>query len=135
MQLKKTKIMNQKGIKIAYWISTGLFTAFMVLGTFRYFFAYETVAENMVSLGYPTYLIYPTGIAKILGLTAILTNLSSLLKNLAYAGFFYEMLLAIYSHIMVGDGQFLGATIALALVLGSYFFGRKLEDFARKEKA
>ena len=123
--------MNQKGIKIAYWIITGLFTVFMVLGTYRYFFAYETVLENMNSLGYPSYLIYPSAITKILGLVAIITNLSSLLKNLAYAGFFYEMLLAVYSHIMVEDGQFLGATIALALVLASYFLNRKLEDSAQ----
>lgn len=119
--------MNQKKVKIGYWISTGLFTAFMVMGTFRYFFAYDAVAENMTALGYPTYLIYPTGIAKIFGLVAILTNLSRLLKNLAYAGFFYEMLLAVYSHIMVEDGQFMGAAIALALVSVSYGLNRKLE--------
>lgn len=62
-------------------------------------------AESFTGLGFPTYLIYWMAAAKILGLVAIWTNFSPTLKELAYAGFTFNCLLAISAHINVNDGE------------------------------
>lgn len=73
-------------------------------------------------LGYPTYLIYPLAIAKILGLIAILTRISPLLLEWAYAGFFFDTVLAFMAHRAIGDGAEVFAGVGLLLVLLSRFF-------------
>ena len=64
--------------------------------------------------------------AKILGVIAILSKQSRLLKEWAYAGFFFDFLLAISAHLNAGDGEFPLAVIALVLLLVSYVFDRKV---------
>ncbi|NRB46234.1 MAG: DoxX family protein [Saprospiraceae bacterium] len=107
-------------------IVTGLFSVMMVGGATMYFVQNDQVREAFTNLGYPTYLIYPLAIAKLLGLVAIWTNKSKMLKEWAYAGFIFDFLLAISSHLNVNDGEHWGATMALVLVSVSYFYNRKL---------
>ena len=115
-----------KNIKRAYWASTGLLTAMMLMSAGMYFFNHDTVSEMFASLGFPTYIIYPLGIAKILGLVAIWTEKSKALKEWAYAGFFFDFLLAASAHIVVNDGEFAGALVAMVLLFTSYFTWKKL---------
>jgi len=110
--------------RIAFYVSTGLFSVMMVGGAATYFAQYEMVSETFTQLGYPTYIIYPLAVAKILGLLAVWTRRSELLKDLAYAGFFYELILAASAHIAAGDGGFFAALIALALVITSFISQR-----------
>ena len=112
--------------KIIYWASTGLISAMMLLSAGMYFFNNEMVTETFVRLGYPTFIIYPLAIAKILAIVAILTKKSDVLKEWAYAGLFFDFMLAASSHIMVNDGEHAGALVAIVLLLTSYFFDRKL---------
>ena len=72
-----------------------------------------------------TYIIYPLAIAKLLGLVAILSRKSELLKEWAYAGFFYNVVLAFFAHVMINDNQQWGALAAMVLLLTSYFFQRR----------
>jgi len=77
------------------------------------------------NLGYPTYLIYPLAIAKILGLIAIWTRLSRTLTEWAYAGFFFDVILALVAHLSVSDGGHTFALVGVILVLVSRFsYGR-----------
>jgi len=76
-------------------------------------------------LGYPTYLIYPLAIAKVLGVIAVISNLSAFLKHLAYAGFFFDVVLATLAHWMAGDGISL-SFYALILLVISFIMYRKL---------
>jgi hypothetical protein len=115
-----------KKIKITYWISTGLLTAMMLMSAGMYFFNYEMISETFTNLGYPAYVIYPLGIAKILGLVAIWSGISKSLKEWAYAGFFFDFVLAFFAHLMIGDGEFGGAVIATILLFVSYFSWKKL---------
>ena len=48
-------------------------------------------------------------------------------KNLAYAGFFYHLLLALSAHIAAGDGpgMMVGAAAGLVLLAGSFHFDRR----------
>lgn len=106
--------------KNVYYVSTGLLSAMMIMGAGMYFFNYSEVATAFTKLGYPTYIIYPLAVLKILGIITIWTRKSIVLKDLAYAGFFYDFILATAGHIAVNDGEFIGATVALILVITSY---------------
>ncbi len=110
--------------KIAFWLSTGLFTALMFFSVYNYFFNHEAIAGIFESMGYPTYIVYPLAIAKLLGLVAIWGNFSKWLKEWAYAGFFFNAILAFFAHYMISDGQQMGAVLALIFVLTSYFTGK-----------
>ncbi len=116
----------KKRNKIIYWVATGLLTAMLLMSSAMYIFNNEAVRETFMSLGYPAYLVYPLALAKILGLIAILTKKSAVLKEWAYAGFFFDFLIALGAHLMVGDGEFPGAVIALILLLISYVYDKKI---------
>ncbi|MEM6845694.1 MAG: DoxX family protein [Bacteroidota bacterium] len=115
-----------KAIKITYYVTLSLFSLLMTFSASNYFFNYSAVEEDFQSLGFPTYLIYPLAIAKILGLIAIWTKQSAVLKEWAYAGFFFNVVLAASAHINVGDGQAAGAFIALTLLAVTYFTEKKV---------
>lgn len=117
----------KKSKKIAYYVVTGLFSAMMAMGAGMYFFNHEVAVEMWTALGFPLYLIYPLGVAKILGLVAIWSNLSKQLKEFAYAGYFFTFLLAISAHINLSDGQAGGAIFALVLAAVSYFLGQQMD--------
>lgn len=111
---------------IIYWAITGLFSAMMLMAVVMYFTQHAMVSETFARLGYPVYIIYPLAVAKVLGVIAILTKKSPLLKEWAYAGFFFDFVIAAAAHMMVGDGEYQGALVALVLLLGSYMFDRKV---------
>lgn len=59
--------------------------------------------EAIAALGYPSYLMTILGVAKLLGVIALLTPGLPLLKEWAYAGFAFDMLGASASHAFVSD--------------------------------
>lgn len=101
-------------------IFTGLLTMILLMSVGMYLFQHEMIMESFTKLGYPTYIIYPLAIAKILGLLAIWTNKSPILKRMAYTGFFFNFILAFSAHIMVGDGESMMALVAIFLLIVSY---------------
>jgi len=117
--------MNLKQEKIIYYISTGLLTLLMIMSVAMYIFNHEVMVETFTKLGYPSYIIYPLATAKVLGLIAIWTNLSNTLKEWAYAGFFFDFVLAISAHINIADGEHIPAIVALILLLTSYIYSKK----------
>ncbi|MEL6589063.1 MAG: DoxX family protein [Bacteroidota bacterium] len=112
--------------KIIYWISTGLLTIIMLFSASMYFFNHDTAAQIFDNLGYPTYLVYPLAVLKLLGLVAVWTRKSDLLKNWAYAGFILDTALALTAHLVIGDGGWLFSAIALPAAVVSALFERKL---------
>ena len=118
--------MSPKTIRIIYYSSTGLLTALMLFSAGMYVLNHEMVAANFTNLGYPTYIIYPLALAKVLGLVAIWTKQSDTLKEWAYAGFFFDVVLAFSAHLMVNDGAFQAAMLGIVLVLTSYWSEKQL---------
>jgi len=114
--------MNPKLSKTIYFISTALLTALMLFSASMYFTKTEMVQGFFEQLHYPTYLVIPLAIAKILGLIAIWTRLSSTLKEWAYAGFFFDTVLAATAHIHAEDGGHMMSIAGIVLVLVSYTF-------------
>jgi len=118
---------TNKRNKTIFLASTGLLSLLMLGSAGMYFFNYDMVSDTFVKLGFPTYIIYPLAVAKILGLIAIWTKKSETLKEWAYAGFFFDFLLALSAHANAGDGEYLPSSIAIILLLVSYTFGKKVE--------
>ncbi|MPQ47691.1 DoxX family protein [Marinifilum sp. N1E240] len=116
----------KKKNKIIYWIATGLLTALMLMSASMYFLNYEMVSQTFNNLGFPTFVIYPLAIAKILGLIAILSRKSQLLKEWAYAGFFFDFLLAFGGHWIAQDGEYLMALVAMILLVVSRIYDGKV---------
>ncbi|HEX8639501.1 MAG TPA: DoxX family protein [Pyrinomonadaceae bacterium] len=115
-----------KTARIIYWIVTGLLCLMMLASAAIYVFNPDEAAKVFTSLSYPTYVVYPLAIAKILGVAAIVTKKSKSLKEWAYAGFFFDFLLALAAHINARDGGFIAPVVALSLLLTSYFLDRKI---------
>lgn len=112
--------------KTIYWIFTSLLAALMITSVSRYLLDIETFRTNFETLGYNGRIVVPLAIAKILGLLAIISNRIKFLTEWAYAGFLFNFLLALESHIALNDGHFIGPIIALILLVGSYTFYRKV---------
>ncbi|AQS92644.1 hypothetical protein BXQ17_00535 [Polaribacter sp. BM10] len=115
-----------KTAKILYYISTGLLTLLMLFSAGMYFFNHEEVASMFTNFGYPTYIIYPYAIAKILGLIAIWFFTKSVIKEWAYASFFFAFILAFFAHVMINDGEQTGAIVAIILLITSYITSKKI---------
>ena len=79
-------------LRATYWLVTGLLSLLMLFAAANYVFKHDLIADVFTKLGYPTYLIYPLAVAKVLGVVAILTKKSRALKEWAYAGFFFDFL-------------------------------------------
>ncbi|MGV2448107.1 UNVERIFIED_CONTAM: DoxX family protein, partial [Bacillus sp. ATCC 13368] len=80
-----------KKTKIIYWIFTGLLVALMVLGSIPDIMSVPDAVALFNHLGYPTYLLPFIGIAKLLGVVAILIPGFPRIKEWAYAGFVFDL--------------------------------------------
>ena len=119
--------MSSKSLKIIYWVSTGLLTIIVLMYVGNSIFNNEMFRKRFAALGYPTYLIYPLTIAKILGLIATWSNRSKTLKEWAYAGFFFDFVLAMLAELHAVDGEYISSPLALVFLLTSYIFGKRQE--------
>ncbi|QHI38843.1 hypothetical protein IMCC3317_42430 [Kordia antarctica] len=112
--------------KIIYYVATGLLSMLMLFSAGMYILNNAEVSGMFTNFGYPTYIIYPLAIAKILGVIAIWQTKSQVLKEWAYAGFFFDLILAFFAHYMISDGE-QGASIAgMVFLMTSYYLGKKI---------
>ena len=109
--------------KIIYWIATGLLSGLMLFSAAFYLFQYEEVKTVFEVLGYPTYIVLPLALLKIAGVAMILWRKSRWLTEWAYAGFFFDALLAFGAHLDNNENT-ITTLLAMLLVLISYFFGK-----------
>ncbi|MCW2118165.1 DoxX family protein [Flavobacterium sp. 7A] len=112
--------------KIIYWTSTGLLCLLFLASAMMYIFNYPRAEEFFISLGFPVWIIYPLATLKILGVLTLLSKKSNFLKELAYAGFLFDVLLALTAHLMVSDGEFAPAILALIFIVTSWIYDRKI---------
>jgi len=112
--------------KIIFYIATGLLSVLILFSVSMYFFKHEDIVGAFTSFGYPTYLIYPYAVLKLIGLFALWSPNFTTIKEWAYAGFFFAFILAFFAHYMIGDGEQGGALVAFILLLISYIFNKKI---------
>src|ERR1051326_3004180 len=113
--------------KIIYWISTvWLALGMLATGAGQLFKAKQGQggADMITHLGYPVYLLTILGFWKILGVVAVLIPKFPLLKEWAYAGIFFVMSGAIFSHIATGDpiSALFPSLLLLTLTVVSWYF-------------
>src|SRR5262245_2104323 len=88
-----------KTVNIIYWVSTGLFSAFMLSSAIPNLLSSEEWVALLTHLGYPTYILPLLGVAKLLGVVALIVPGFPRLKEWAYAGFTFDLVGAVYSGI------------------------------------
>jgi len=110
--------------KIIYWISTVWLALGMLSTGLVQLFKMEAEVTKITQLGYADYILTILGVWKILGVVAILVPKFPLLKEWAYAGFFFAMSGAVFSHIANRDDakEFFGPVLLLILTIASWYF-------------
>jgi hypothetical protein len=113
--------------KIIYWVATIWLALGMVsTGLVQLFKAKEGQggADMITHLGYPVYLLTIIGVWKILGVIALLIPKNPLLKEWAYAGFFFIMSGAVFSHLAIHDpvSELVPSLLLLVLTVLSWYF-------------
>ncbi|NRD20232.1 DoxX family protein [Winogradskyella eckloniae] len=114
--------------KIIFYVSTALLTLLMLFSVSMYIFKHEDVSVMFSKFGYPTYIIYPYAVAKLLGLFSIWNPKFKTIKEWAYAGFCFAFILAFFAHFMISDGGQTSALIAMILLIISYIFNKKTQN-------
>ena len=110
--------------KIIYWVSTIWLALGMVSTGIVQLLKMNEEVEMFTRLGYPSYLLTILGIWKLLGVVAVLIPRYPLIKEWAYAGFFFIMSGAVLSHLINGDEaiELFGPTLLLVLTAVSWYF-------------
>lgn len=113
-----------KRTKIIYWISTAWLSLGMLSTGIVQVLKTKEEAELMAHLGYPLYFLTILGAWKLLGVVAVLIPKFPLLKEWTYAGFFFAMSGAVFSHAACGDAakEFFGPLLLITLTVVSWYF-------------
>lgn len=114
---------STKRNKIIYWIATLWLSLGMTSTGIVQLLKLKAETDMMARLGYPSYFLTILGTWKILGVIAVLVPKFPLVKEWAYAGFFFAMSGAIFSHAASGDEakDFFGPTLLLLLTVVSWY--------------
>jgi hypothetical protein len=129
--LLKTKSMTSSSSKrnrIIFWVCTGLFSAFMLSSAIPNIMSAQEWIDIFKMLGYPLYMLPFIGMAKLLGVIAILVPGFPRIKEWAYAGLFFDLTGAVYSGLSVGgyNPQMLVMLVPYGLGALSYIYHHKL---------
>lgn len=124
-------LQNPKFLKSLYWITTVILCLLYGVSVIVYISDLGAAAETYVQLGYPAYLPSIMIFVKALGVLAVLVRKPVWLAQLAYAGFFYHLILAFVAHIGVGDPGFAPAVLLLVCAIVSW----ATQNYARTPNA
>lgn len=117
-----------KRTKILYWVFNGLFCFMMGGSAIPDVLCSEVAVKGMhQDLGYPLYFLPLIGVAKLLGVIAILVPGFPKIKEWAYAGFAFDLIGATISIIAAGGtpDQWGFMVLPLSMFLLSYLWHHK----------
>jgi hypothetical protein len=124
--------MKNKTVKIIYWITTGLLTAFILMGVF--FMNSPEAKEGIAHMQVPQWLALEVGYGQPIGaLLLILPFIGKRLKEWAYVAVGLVYISAFIGHIYIdGFGSEAGmALILFAILLISYICYHKIQSSKR----
>lgn len=109
--------------KIIYWIATIWLSLGMTSTGIVQLIQMKEEVDMISHLGYPIYFLTLLGVWKLLGVIAVLLPKFPLVKEWAYAGFFFSMSGAVVSHLAVGDEakEFIGPVLLIVLTVVSWY--------------
>lgn len=110
--------------KIIYWVATVWLASAMLASGIQQLLHTKSFVDIVIPLGYPMYFLTLLGIWKILGVIAILVPGFKLVKEWAYAGFFFVMSGALFSHIAAGSAavEAIPASVLIVMTVLSWYF-------------
>jgi DoxX-like family len=110
--------------KIIYWVATLWLALGMTSTGIVQLIKMDEEVAKMALLGYPSYIVTILGTWKILGVVAVLIPRFPLVKEWAYAGFFFNMSGAVFSHIVSGSpsSELFGPLLLIVLTIVSWYF-------------
>jgi hypothetical protein len=91
--------MNPERTRWIYRISLTLFCVLFIGSAILTVVDAKGSYEGFARLQFPAWILYPLSLAKVLGVIVILKSSCRTLKDFAYAGFLYDLLLALGGHI------------------------------------
>ncbi|MBT1689208.1 DoxX family protein [Dawidia soli] len=114
---------SEKLHKVTYWTVTLLLCTGMFAGGVAQAVHAPWNAQGFIHLGYPLYVMTLIGLWKIAGVVVLLAPGWPLVKEWAYAGFFFVMTGAVVSHLASGDGisGVVWQTIFVILIILSWY--------------
>ena len=124
LQTPGMRRLRTKHLHAIYWIATLLFIVPQGWAAVQSLIEAPRMTHTITQLGYPEYFLIIIGIWKVLGVIAILVPRYPLVKEWAYAGFFFTMTGAIFSHVAVGDPftAVIPAILLSVLTVVSWYF-------------
>ncbi len=110
--------------KVIYWIFTIWLSLGMLSSAIVQLLKVKAETDFIINMGYPVYFLTIIGIWKILGVITVLIPKIPLLKEWAYAGFFFVMSGAVFSHIASGNSvnEIFPPLLLLVLTVVSWYF-------------
>jgi len=110
--------------KIIYWIATAWLSLGMLSTGIVQLLKVKKDTDFIIDMGYPIYFLTILGVWKIAGVVAVLVPKLPLLKEWAYAGFFFSMSGALFSHIATGHPmkEMFPPLLLLVLTIASWYF-------------
>jgi hypothetical protein len=119
--------MSDTAAKWVYWSSTGL-VALVYLGAAAFYISMYDMVKGMYEgvLRYPTYIILPLAILKIMGSVVILWRPTAMITDWAYGAMFWHLLLAASAHMAVGDPGWPPAVVTWMLLIASWWTANRV---------
>lgn len=110
--------------KIIYWVATVWLSLAMLASAVQQIFNIGGFVEIMAKLEYPTYFATILGIWKVLGVVAILLPRFTLVKEWAYAGFFFVTSGAVLSHVAMNESfaEIMPGVLLMLMTIASWYF-------------
>jgi hypothetical protein len=134
IKLKKT--INMKKTKIIYWSTTVLFALMMLGSAIPDIISSDVAVKGMhEGLGFPLYFIPFIGVAKLLGVIAIVIPGFGRIKEWAYAGLFFDLVGATFSIYSSGERGANLAFMLMPILSGalSYVYYRRKQSLSQNQ--
>lgn len=113
-----------KALQVIYWIATAILSLLFLYSGLMYLTDTAVIEGNYQDFEYPSYLVIPTALARIIAIGFILFRKPKWVMEWAYAGLFFDMVLASVAHHQADDPDVTLPLMGIVILLISYFFGK-----------
>ncbi len=111
---------------VVHATATGLFVAVFLYSAVWSLVDVDGTRADTLALGFPAWTSLPLALAKLAGLAVILSRRFGALTWLAFAGFFYDVVLALGAHVAQRDGERAAlALVGIAVTVAAYLVERR----------
>lgn len=118
--------------KIVYWLATGIILFLLGFAAISYHLMYDVQSQYFTKLGYPTYLVYPLAWLKLIAIAVIISHRYNDLRDMVYAAYFFNMVMALTGHIVYGDA-YIHALVGLIALPVSYLLGNQVRGRPQRD--